>query len=132
MVPKKSPKRPNIPKHSIINPINDLFAKINSIPVQKHKVPLILVGLVKNVTVRCGPMIKINPITNNMFPNAKNAESKNAIIPNKKKNIPPAVNPTPNSISVSTFLFFKMLQKVTYFVSQTTKSYYYILSNAIE
>lgn len=122
MVPKKSPKRPNIPKHSIINPMNDLFAKINSIPVQKHKVPLILVGLVKNVTVRCGPMIKINPITNNMFPNAKNAESKNAIIPNKKKNIPPAVNPTPNSISVSTIFIHKQLKLVTYFVFQTTKS----------
>lgn len=82
----------------MINPINDLFAKIRSIPVQKHNVPLIFVGLVKNVMVRCGPIIKINPITNNMLPKAKNAESKNAIIPNRKKKIPPAVKPTPNSV----------------------------------
>lgn len=101
MVPKKSPKSPNIPKHSTTNPMNDHFIKINNIPVQKHIVPLNLVGLVKNVTVRWGPIIKINPITNNMFPNAKNAESKNVIIPNKKKKNPPAVNPTPNSVVVS-------------------------------
>lgn len=32
-----------------------------------------------------------------ILPRAKNPESKKVIIPNRKKNIPPAVNPTPNS-----------------------------------
>lgn len=100
IVPKKSPKRPSIPKLSMINPKNDLFIKIKSIPMQKHMVPLIFVGLLKNVIVRCGPIINIKPITNKIFPNAKNAESKNAIIPKMKKKKPPAVNPTPNSITV--------------------------------
>lgn len=52
IVPKKSPKRPKIPKHSIKNPINVHFIKIRNIPNEKHNVPLILVGLVKKVTVR--------------------------------------------------------------------------------
>lgn len=77
--------------------MNDLFIKINKMPNPKHKVPLILVGLVKNVIVLCGPMININPIINNIFPKAKKPESKKVIIPNKKKKNPPAVNPTPNS-----------------------------------
>lgn len=77
--------------------MNDLFIKINKIPSAKHNVPLNLVGLVKNVTVLEGPMIKINPMTKRILPRAKNPESKNVTTPKKKKKIPAAVNPTPNS-----------------------------------
>lgn len=77
--------------------MNDLLIKIKKIPKQKQNVPLNLLGLLKNETVRWGPIININPITNNMFPNARKEESKNANIPNMKKKNPPAVNPTPNS-----------------------------------
>lgn len=101
MVPKKSPNKPKIPKLSIMKPKNDLFIKISNIPKAKHKVPLILVGLVKKVTVLCGPMIKIKPIKNKMLPRAKKPESKKVIIPRRKKMNPPAVKPTPNSDKVS-------------------------------
>lgn len=100
MVPKKSPKSPNIPTDSTINPINDHFIKINNMPTQKHTVPLILVGREKNAMVRCGPIIKMSPITKRIFPIAKSAASKNAIMPTKKSPRPPAVNPTPNSALV--------------------------------
>lgn len=80
-----------------MNPINDLFIKIKMIPTANATVPLIFVGLVKKATVLCGPIIRISPIINKRLPNAKNPESKNVIIPKKKKKIPPAVNPTPNS-----------------------------------
>lgn len=73
MVPKKSPKSPRIPKLSIINPIKVLLIRINSIPIQKQIVPRTLVGLVKNVTVLCGPIININPVTNKIFPRASKA-----------------------------------------------------------
>lgn len=77
--------------------MNERFIKINKIPIKKHNEPRILLGLVKNVMVLCGPIINTNPIINNTFPKAKNPLSKNVIIPNKKKKNPPAVNPTPNS-----------------------------------
>lgn len=97
MVPKKSPNNPKIPKLSNTNPTNDRFIKINKIPTAKHNVPLILVGRVKNVTVRCGPIINTNPMMKRMLPKARNPESKKAMMPKMKKKIPAAVNPTPNS-----------------------------------
>lgn len=100
MVPKKSPKSPNIPTDSTMNPINDHFIRINKMPAQKHTVPLILVGREKNAMVRCGPIIKMSPITKRIFPIAKSAASKNANMPTKKSPRPPAVNPTPNSALV--------------------------------
>lgn len=96
-MPKKSPNNPKIPKLSIINPKKDLFMRIKMIPKQKQKVPLNLFGLLKNEIVRCGPIINTSPITKRMLPNARNAESKNANMPNMKKKNPPAVKPTPNS-----------------------------------
>lgn len=77
--------------------MKDLFIKINKIPTTKQSVPLNLVGLVKNVTVLWGPIIKINPITKRMLPRAKKPESKKVTTPKKKKKIPAAVKPTPNS-----------------------------------
>lgn len=74
------------------------MVKINRIPMPKHIVPLIFVGLVKNVTVLCGPIIRMIPITKRIFPRAKKPESKNVMIPRKKNNTPNVVNPTPNSI----------------------------------
>lgn len=97
MVPKKSPKSPKMPKLSTMNPTNDHFIKINTIPNAKQSVPRILVGLVKNVTVLCGPIINTNPITKRMFPRARRPESKNVMMPKRKKIKPPAVKPTPNS-----------------------------------
>lgn len=99
IVPKKSPNNPKIPKLSNINPINDRFIKINNIPIIKHKLPLNLVGRLKNEIVLCGPIINVIPIINNILPRARNPESKNVKIPKIKKKIPPAVNPTPNSIN---------------------------------
>lgn len=96
-MPKKSPNNPNIPKLSKINPINAYFNNINSIPRIKQIVPLNFVGRLKNAIVRCGPIINVIPIINNTLPSANNAESKNVIIPNTKKKIPPAVKLTPNS-----------------------------------
>ncbi|EMG47931.1 hypothetical protein G210_1594 [Candida maltosa Xu316] len=98
IVPKKSPNNPKIPKLSNMNPMNDLFKKINNIPSRKHTSPSILLGRSKNRTVRCGPMINVIPMMNNILPKAKNPESKNVMIPKMKKKIPPAVNPTPNSL----------------------------------
>lgn len=101
MVPKKSPKRPKMPKLSTMNPINERFMRINTMPSPKNTVPLILVGRVKNVTVRWGPMIKINPMTKRMLPKAKSPLSKKVKTPKVKNKNPAAVKPTPNS-TVST------------------------------
>lgn len=97
MVPKKSPNKPKIPKLSKMKPMKDRLLKINKIPKRKHIVPLIFCGRVKKVMVLCGPIINTNPIINKMLPIAKRAESKKVMIPKRKKKIPPAVKPTPNS-----------------------------------
>lgn len=97
MVPKKSPNKPKIPRLSIRKPIKDFFNNMSIIPTQKQSEPRILVGLVKNVVVLWGPIIKINPITNKIFPRANRPESNSVSMPNRKKKSPPAVKPTPNS-----------------------------------
>ena len=84
-----------------MKPKNECFNKIKKIPNMKHKLPRILLGLVKNVIVLCGPMMRTNPIMNKTFPKAKKPESKKVKIPNIKKKNPPAVKPTPNSTFVS-------------------------------
>ena len=97
IVPKKSPNKPKIPMLSIIKPMKDFFINMNIMPTQKQIEPRILVGLVKNVVVLWGPIMKINPITNKIFPKAKKPESNSVSTPNRKKKSPPAVKPTPNS-----------------------------------
>lgn len=122
MVPKKSPKSPKIPKLSIKKPKNDHFIKISAIPIPKHTVPLILVGLVKNVTVLWGPIIKMIPITKRIFPNANNPESKNVITPNMKSITPNVVKPTPYSASLLVFLPYLVVLCPTYSVCHLAKS----------
>jgi hypothetical protein len=51
IVPKKSPNNPKIPNDSKMNPKKECFNKINKIPNMKHKLPRILLGLVKKVIV---------------------------------------------------------------------------------
>ena len=97
MVPKKSPNNPKMPASSNINPINACFIRIKAIPAKKHIVPRILLGRLKNESVRSGPMIRMMPIKKRMLPRARSPRSKRVIIPRKKKKMPPAVNPTPNS-----------------------------------
>lgn len=98
IVPKKSPKSPKIPKDSRMKPMKEYLRRIKRIPIKKQREPLILLGLVKKVIVREGPMISTRPMMKSKLPRAKNPESKKDTIPSKKKKIPPAVNPTPNSI----------------------------------
>lgn len=100
IVPKKSPKSPKMPTDSTMNPTNDHFIKINKMPKLKQTVPRILVGREKKAMVLWGPMINMRPITKRMLPIAKSAASKNAMMPTKKRPIPPAVKPTPNSALV--------------------------------
>lgn len=80
-----------------MNPRNVHFMnKIKKIPLKKQRLPLLFVGLVKNINVLFCPMIKNIPIRNNMLPLASKALSKNVIIPRIIKTVPMMVNPTPN------------------------------------
>lgn len=62
---KKSPKSCSMPMASTMNPTNDHFIKMRTIPSTKKIVPRIFVDRVKNTTVFCGPMISTTPMTNN-------------------------------------------------------------------
>ena len=96
--PKKSPKSPTIPSDSIKNPRNVHLHRIMNIPVARNTVPLLLLGLVKNLAVFCGPIMSSTPSKNRMLPTASNALSKNVRTPNRKKRHPPKVNTAPNSV----------------------------------
>ncbi|EGA77272.1 Got1p [Saccharomyces cerevisiae VL3] len=97
MTPKKSPKRPIIPRDSIIKPKNVHFNSIKKAPTRKNSEPRLLFGLVKKIYVFCEPIIKNTPIKNKILPKANRARSKKVNIPNKKKRKPPKVKATPNS-----------------------------------
>lgn len=97
ITPKKSPNSPIIPSDSTMNPTKVHLHRIMKMPTTRKMVPRLLVGLVKNLTVFCGPIISSTPSRNKMFPTAKSALSKKVKIPKRKNRHPPNVNTAPNS-----------------------------------